>query len=235
MTKVKDTKYFLYGIYNIINGKLYIGIAADCKKRWRRHITQTTQKIRYAIHWALLKYGVNNFIFREIEELENWDIACKAERLWIKSLKELGYQLYNETDGGEGTFGKRKYGADNPNFGKLMKPHVKQELLKHRRKLTDEQIQEIQRLYAGSNYTQTKLSKQFNVSLTQIHRIVTGKSWGNKEHDAILTKKNMTANDAENIRNLYAMNNYTQKELAQQFNCSAGHIGKILRGEKWNT
>lgn len=227
--------YYVYGIYNKLNGKLYIGATANCEKRWKRHqnMTNPNIKIKHAIHWALIKYGVNNFIFKKIEELNDWKFALQQERTWIKTLKNLGYQLYNETDGGEGSFGVRRYGKDNPNFGKEMKAHVKEELLKHRRKLSDEQIKEIQTLFKTNEYTQSSLAEQFNVSLTQIHRIVRGKSWGDKEHDAIITKKNMTADDARQIKKMYATGNYTQKELAEQFNCTSAHICRIIAGKKW--
>jgi group I intron endonuclease len=212
---------------------------------------------RNAIHWALAKYGVDNFIFKTMETLSDLNAANIREREWVCLLKEMKFQIYNETDGGDGTagtkwtderklkmsisqsgtgnpmYGIQLFGEANGNFGKPMKPHVKEELLKHRRKLSDEQIKEIQTLFTINSYTQTQLSKQFNVSITQIHRIVKGKSWGDKGHDAILTKKNMTADDARMIKTMYATNNYTQKELAKQFSCSANHIGKIISGKKW--
>jgi group I intron endonuclease len=233
MKKVKNIQYFLYHIENKINGKLYVGITTNCAKRWRRHVLQAQQKIKHAIHWAILKYGVDNFIFKEIEECDSWEHACERERFWIKDLKTNSHQLYNETDGGEGSFGVRRYGSDNPNYGKKMKPHVKQNLLKARRKLSDEQIAEIHILFATNNYTQTQLAKQFDISLTQIHRIVKGKSWGNKTHDEIITKKNLTIQNVQNIKQMYSSGNYTQKELAKQFNCSLTHMNKILNGKKW--
>jgi group I intron endonuclease len=233
MMKEKSTQYFVYHIINNINNKVYVGIASNCKKRWLRHISTSKQKIKHAIHWAILKYGSSNFTFKEIEACENWETACIREIFWIKTLKEQGLQLYNETDGGDGSLGIRRYGKDNPNFGKEMKPHVKEVLLKTRRKLTDEQILEIKTLFETGNYTQTNLSKQFNVSLTQIHRIVRDKSWGDKEHDTIITKKNLSKEDVLDIRSMYATGNYTQKEIAAQYNCSINHINRVINGKKW--
>jgi group I intron endonuclease len=233
MTKEKSKQYYVYQIRNKINNKLYIGITVNCEKRWRRHCLQAHHTVKRAIHWATLKYGEDNFVFEQIETCLGWDEACNRERFWIKHLKDNNHQLYNETDGGEGSFGARRYGANNPNYGKEMKPHVKEELLKVRRKLTNEQIQEIQSLYATDNYTQTQLSEQFKVSLTQIHRIVKGKSWDDKKHDEVLTKKNLTLEDVSNIKALYATGNYTQKELGIQFNCTTSHINRILNGKKW--
>jgi len=233
MTKEKNKQYYVYQIRNKINNKLYVGITINCEKRWRRHCLQAHHKIKHAIHWAILKYGETNFEFKQTEICSSWDEVCERERFWIKTLKETGHQLYNETDGGEGSFGVRRYGSDNPNYGKEMKPHVKQELLKHRRKLNDEQIQEIQSLYSTGNYTQTQLSEQFNVSLTQIHRVVTGKSWGDKNHDEILTKKNLTIEDVNSVKSMYASGDFTQKELGLKFNCTTSHINRIINGKKW--
>jgi len=251
--------YYLYLIYNCKNGKLYVGYTQNPKQRWLRHKSTSRGKLknRYAIHWALAKYGVDNFIFKVVESVVGQDCAKNREMEWIRILKEYKYQLYNETDGGEGCLGlpwtpehkeymsKLMSGAGNPmcgvqlfgeangNFGKEMKPHVKEKLLNIRRKLTDEQISEIRTLFETGKYTQTQLSKQFGVSLTQIHRIVRDKSWGNKKHDSIITKKNLTKEDVIEIRFMYASGNYTQKEIAIKYNCSVTHINRIINGKKW--
>lgn len=251
---------FLYMIFNKTNGKIYVGISNNLKERWKRHKSDAKSKNlarKHAIHHALAKYGIVNFIFKSVEQLSNLDAANAKEIEWIKLLKKNGYQLYNETDGGDGHLGlkwtdeqKKKasernsgsgnpmygiqlFGEENGNYGKEMKLHVKEELLKHRRKLTDEQIQKIQLLYATHNYTQTQLAKEFDVSLTQIHRIVNGKSWGNKKHDQVLTKKNLTIENVQQIKLMYITGNYTQKELGVQFNCTTSHINRILNGKKW--
>jgi group I intron endonuclease len=235
MKKEKSTQqYYLYHIINQINNKIYVGITTNCEKRWKRHINQSNHKIKHAIHWAIAKYGVNNFKFTEIETCINWEHACERERFWIKSLKQTNHQLYNETDGGEGSFGVRRYGKENPNFGKNMKPHVKEQLIKIRRKLTNEQIQQIISLYQTNTYTQTQLSKDFNISLTQIHRIIKGKSWGDKKHDQIITKKNLTKEQVKELRSLYSSNKFTQKELSIKYNISLSHTNRIINRKKWS-
>jgi group I intron endonuclease len=239
---------------------MYVGITKNIISRWKRHKWDSKSKIesrKHAIHYALSKYGFDNFIFKIIETLPNLEIANQREIEWIKFLKQERYQLYNETDGGDGALGhpwtdeqKQKasernsdegnpmygiqlLGEANGNFGKEMKPHVKDILIKIRRKLSDEQIQEIISLYSSEKHSQTSLSKQFNVSLTQIHRIVSGKSWGNKKHDEVTTKKNLTINDIINIKQAYSSGKYTQKELSIQFNCSLTHMNRIINGKKW--
>lgn len=253
--------YSLYGIFNKINGKVYIGITNNVKRRWQEHKkhSKNITKNSYAVHLAINKYGLQNFIYKIIEILPNLDVANTREMEWIAFLKEERCQLYNETDGGDGTkghghswteeqkqkasvrnsgsgnpmYGVQLFGEANGNFGKEMKPHVKEELLKHRRKLSDEQIKEIISLFKTGNYTQTQLSKQFSISLSQIHRIVHNQSWSDNPNRDIKTKKNITIDNVRNIRKLYASGIYTQKELAKQFNLSIGHIRKIINREKW--
>ena len=229
--------YYLYFIYNQINNKLYVGITNNLKNRWSRHksISQSKKPRKQAIHHAIYKYGLESFVFKRVEILNDFKSAINREIEWIDFLKKEGYQLYNETSGGEGSLGIQKFGSDNPNFGKVIKPHVKDRLLKARRKLNDEQIKEIMDLYSSKNYSQTQLSKQFNVSLTQIHRIVHGKSWGNKKHDTVITKKNLTQDMVIKIREMYSSGNYLQKEIADKFNISPNHVSRIILGKKWKS
>lgn len=249
---------FLYFIYNKINGKLYVGITKNIKVRWSKHISVSNgnKKYRQSIHFAIKKYGADNFDFKIIEELSNIDSANAREIEWIKTLKENNYVLYNETNGGEGAggfkwtdaqkqvasnrmlgsknkmYGVRLLGSANGNFGKKMKPHVKEILLKCRRKLTENDIIQIRLLYNNNN-TQTSISKMYNISLSQVHHIVHNQSWCNNPNRDIKTKKNMTIETASQIKKLYLTGNYTQNDLAKQFNCSSSHISAIINGKKW--
>jgi hypothetical protein len=253
--------YNIYAIYNKINGKIYVGITNNLKRRWREHKKNSKKisKNSYTIHKAIAKYGVDNFIFKPIEQVIDLSCANSKEIEWIKLLKINGYKLYNSTDGGKGTkgysnlwtderkkklseqrsgyrnpmYGVKLFGSLNGNYGKSMNPNIKEKLLNSRRKLTDEQIKDIIKLYATGTYTQTRLSKIFNISLTQVHRIVKEKSWGNKKHDEIITKKNLTVEDIIKIKEMYKTKKYTQKEIAKLFSVSPTHINKILSGKKW--
>lgn len=191
--------FYLYLIYNFINGKIYVGITNNPKTRWRRHKSDAKSNRKQAIHCAIHKYGADKFSFKVIEEIDTWEEANKQEVQWIKFLKENSYQVYNETDGGDGVtgtkwtderkrrmsklnsgkgnpmYGVQLFGEANGNYGKKMKPHVKEALLKIRTKVTDEQVKEIRKLYTTGRYKQSELSRQFNLSAAQICRIVKGK------------------------------------------------------------
>ena len=70
----------LYRITNKINGKHYIGQAADLVKRWHDHrrafkLNKPTQ----VIHYALIKYGLDNFEFEVIASCKTQDDANVIE------------------------------------------------------------------------------------------------------------------------------------------------------------
>lgn len=183
---------------------------------------------------AIAKYGVANFAFKEIENYPTWSDACLGERSWIATLKANGYQLYNETDGGEGSYGVQKFGAANPNYGKKMKPHVQAELLKHRTKLTDAQVESIKTKFATGQHTQTALAEEFGISLTQVHRIVHGKRRRGANNDkSLLTKPNLKMENAIEIRRLYATGGVTQKCIAAKYNISTNQVSRIILGKRW--
>ncbi len=156
MKKERVITAFVYCIINTINQKRYIGITTSLHKRWLRHKASARLKPTQLIHLAIRKYGDSSFLFIELEKCNSWESACQREIFYIEQLKRDGYQLYNETNGGEGSLGVRRFGSNNPNFGKQMKPQVKETLLSIRRKLTDEQINEIKALYATNEYTVLK-------------------------------------------------------------------------------
>jgi len=257
--------YYIYNILNKINNKFYIGITNDTIRRFREHklYSKKISKRSYPIHRAINKYGISNFLFEIIDDTASKQEAQQKEILWIKNLKDLGFELYNLTNGGEvGTgrksgfklseshkkklsernsgsgnpmYGVQLFGEANGHYGKAMKSHVKEILLACHRKLTDEQIKDVKELYATGNYTQTGLAEQFKTTLNVIHRIVHGKSkaWGDKDHNAIITKKNITKEEALKVRELYDSKQYTAKEIGAIFNISETQVYRIGKRLRW--
>lgn len=135
--------HFIYKITNITNNKIYIGQSIDVKKRWNDHVHDAFRKInpeksynrKYAIHEAIAKYGVNNFIIEIIHELNTIEEANNMEEFYIKQYNCLSPNGYNLHPGGRnkipsqetkdkiraklkivGSFIGKK-GKDHPNFG----------------------------------------------------------------------------------------------------------------------
>lgn len=117
LIKVKDLLPGMCGIYKITypNGKIYIGLSRDIRRRMYEH----NNAKRLATHYnspcdlAIQKYGQ----ITEIEILEfvsdNTSLLSERERYWIKFYhsndKTIGYNL---TEGGEfGLIGEKAAGA----------------------------------------------------------------------------------------------------------------------------
>ena len=55
---------YVYCITNKINGKQYIGITNDYKRRWANHIAYQAPEREQVVHRAIKKYGKENFDFQ---------------------------------------------------------------------------------------------------------------------------------------------------------------------------
>ena len=101
---------YIYKITNKINNKIYIGQtikerATDRFSQHRylaRHLDQDNG-ISY-LHRAMNLYGIDNFNFEVIEEIEN-SLLNEREKYWIKFYNSIIPNGYNITDGGAGTAG----------------------------------------------------------------------------------------------------------------------------------
>lgn len=101
--------FYIYGITNLINNKIYIGKTNNPTVRWHDHIkVGVGGKEKYpieffAVHAALSKYGTNNFKFEILEEFDNEDNAYVAETKWIKFYQsDNKHKGYNCNKGGKG-------------------------------------------------------------------------------------------------------------------------------------
>lgn len=127
----------IYYIYNIINGKMYIGESVDIYRRWREHAQDLKDGAHDNVHlqrsWD--KYGECNFKFNIIEKCKEDDLL-EREKYWIKFYDSFN-NGYNQTEGGEGCLGykhnneakekmkkiKREQFQDIRNREKLSKAH----------------------------------------------------------------------------------------------------------------
>lgn len=121
------------------NGKKYVGITNNFERRMDEHVKQARYKNSLPVYQAMRKYTHETEI---VFESEHYDDVLRYEVIIIQNFKDLGYELYNMTDGGEGTLGyvhtdesKRKMsdiarakfsGENNPMYGKTHTDEVKQ-------------------------------------------------------------------------------------------------------------
>ena len=95
-------------IYKIIfnNSPVYVGqTIKNLQERWNEHrstgLRTSGERLGFAIHAAMRKYGVDNFSISLIEEVEE-NLLNEREKFWIKKLHtHISENGYNLTWGGE--------------------------------------------------------------------------------------------------------------------------------------
>lgn len=92
----------VYSITNSLNGKRYIGKSSNIEQRFINHRyclnrDDVTKGVNRHLFNAVKKYGIDNFIFEIIEEVEGEDSLTDRELFWIEHYKTLsrdfGYNL----------------------------------------------------------------------------------------------------------------------------------------------
>ena len=95
---------FIYQITNLHNNKKYIGLtSSSIQERWKQHIQALNRGIDYALYKAMRKYGIENFIIEELEEVSN-EYLNDREKYYIATMRTYikDGNGYNLTRGGEG-------------------------------------------------------------------------------------------------------------------------------------
>lgn len=133
-------KYYIYILQNKINLKIYVGYSYNVSARWRNHKSNANQGYEFPIHYAIRKYGWENFDKQVIEEWDTKEEAWDAEMFWIAFFrtninrygKEYGYNL---NDGGacsSGMLGKKASEETKLKMSKSLKgrKHTDEAILK---------------------------------------------------------------------------------------------------------
>lgn len=96
---------YIYCITNLINNKRYVGkTTLSIQERFKEHCIDS-KKVRCnkrPLYDAMNKYGVENFIIEELEQVEDESILSEREIYWINELQTYGRNGYNATRGGDG-------------------------------------------------------------------------------------------------------------------------------------
>jgi group I intron endonuclease len=183
--------FYIYKITNLKNNKIYIGKTNEPERRWNAHknLADSDQK-HYYLHNAMIKHGINNFIFEIILEHENEDIAYNLEASKILELNSNDRKWgYNLTIGGRGVKTNRpvsletRYKISESLKGKTKnsKKYVPtQETIRKLSRLSKENKgkipndikQDILQLFNSGKYTKEQLAKQFNVTYESVRFII---------------------------------------------------------------
>lgn len=105
----------IYSILNKSNGKIYIGLTNDAKRRFKEHRVELRGNKHHNSHLqnAWNKYGEDAFEFNILENCPS-DKLSDNEKWWISYFDSTNQSKgYNQTTGGEDN-----YGSANPMYGK---------------------------------------------------------------------------------------------------------------------
>lgn len=89
----------IYQIKNLINGKIYVGSAADFYERWHshQHYLNINNHHNQHLQRAWNKYGKQYFIFEILEIIHDTSVIVAKEQSWINFTQccnsEIGYNI----------------------------------------------------------------------------------------------------------------------------------------------
>jgi DNA-binding XRE family transcriptional regulator len=105
---------------------------------------------------------------------------------------------------------------------------------KKSKKLTEESVCEIRKLYSDKSHTTAELANKFDVTSKTINDITTGKTWNlERIHREFNRHRKLTSKEAKDIREMYKTGKYFQSDLARKYNVNQTLISAVVRNKIW--
>jgi len=96
----------VYLVYNLINGKYYIGYTDNFELRWKTHCSESKYGSNLYFHKAIRFYKPESFEYQILTTTSSSKDAKHLEKLWIQALDANNPDVgYNMTLGGDGISG----------------------------------------------------------------------------------------------------------------------------------
>ena|ERR1035437_5672421 len=206
--------FHIYTIHNILNNKIYVGKTNNIKKRWARHVSNAFSKnnlVKKHIHYAISKYGLDNFVFSIIQSFNNEIDCLLAEIYWIKYFNSMNRDLgYNLTEGGGGSSG---FKLSQETKDKISKAKLGTKATEFTKKIMSDKRKGHKNNFYGKKHTQkTKI-----------------KNSGENSKSAKLILQEVIE-----IIDLFKCKNFSQKQIAIIYGISQSQISRIVNGKKWS-
>lgn len=117
----------IYKITNKCNNHIYVGKSNNIERRFNDHkrlaLTEGHKEFNKSLYYAIRKYGIENFIFEIIEELEDYTKSGEREQYWINYYDSYN-NGYNESFGGDGGSSPGHCSGEKNGRAKLSKEDV---------------------------------------------------------------------------------------------------------------
>jgi hypothetical protein len=101
------------------------------------------------------------------------------------------------------------------------------------RKVSEEDVIEIRRLYSDSSIALSVIAEKYNIKISTVNIIATGKTWKHIGNICPRRLHKLGKENAEEIRVLYATKEYTRKELAEKYGTTVTSITNIINNKMW--
>lgn len=224
------------GIYKITSptGKVYIGQSRDVKQRFIKHRYKSKTSLSSPILYnSFRKYKIETHIFKIIHELPtdvSQEILNNYEIFYIECYKELSIGIMNVKGGGHnGTmneFSKQK--LREANLGKKVSNETKKKISEALKISAGHSINQATRDKISLKLTGRKISeeilKKASKAIKEGYDNGTMKKIQGEEHYFCkLSWENVC-----DIRDKYNTGNYSQVNLAKQYNLDPGYISQII-------
>ncbi len=211
-----DKLWSVYIHTNKANGKVYIGISSDIRRRWSNDGAEYLKK-QSPFASAIRKYGWDGFNHSIVASCLTLDEANYMEKKLISkymaNINRFGRQYgYNQTDGGDGTSGFPQYDQDNPFYGR------------HHTKTAKEAIS-----HANKGRFVGDKSAQYGIPLTSEKRLRISsslKSWY-AEHDSASCKPVKCITDGTWFSSV--------KEASEHYKIQSNEISAVCLGKRLST
>lgn len=208
-------KKFIYKITNKLNGKIYIGQTNNPTRRFQEHRArgygQEGEKILYK---AFDKYGISNFSFEIIEEVENYN---EREKYWIKFYNCINPNGYNMSEGGE----------NPPVFHGEKHP-----LCSH----SEDTVMLVKKMLKETKISSSDIAKTTGYNTSSINRINLGELWFDKNEIYPLRKDGTSQGKEERCLAIIGdllHTKMTQKEIAYKYGVSRTTVTALNRGQNF--
>lgn len=203
-------KVYIYKLINNVNNMIYIGQSVAPEKRFKQHITSKGKSTSKAIKTAVKEYGAGNFSLEIVEECNENNFADR-EIYWINHYKNLGYNLYNKTKGGENP--PTRYGSDNCLS-----------------KYTEEQLKDVMYLLQNTLYSYNQIAKITNSSYDFVAKINVGTGHKIDSMTYPIRAKGLYEIIADKIIDDLYNSNLTQKEIAKKYGVARSMVTMLNIG-----